>query len=55
VPHGEILNHLICTRRSWCSCGFRRRSSGVRFLGSHVRIPLGEWMFVSCVCYVSCR
>jgi hypothetical protein len=34
-------------------CGLRRRSAAAWLLGTRVRIPLGAWMFVSCV--VLCR
>ena len=33
----------------------RRSSAATRLLESWVQIPLRTWMFVSCVCCVSCR
>jgi hypothetical protein len=38
--------------RSHWPRGLRRRSAAAWLLGSRVRIPLGAWMFVSCVYYV---
>jgi hypothetical protein len=34
--------------------GLRSRSAAVWLLGSRVRIPLGEWMFVCCVSMLCC-
>ena len=34
---------------------YRNYSTVSRLPGSRVRIPLREWMFVSCVCCVLCR
>jgi hypothetical protein len=34
--------------------GLRRRSEAVWLLGTRVRIPLGAWMFVSCVYMLCC-
>jgi hypothetical protein len=40
--------------RSQWPRGLRRRSAVAWLLGSRVRIPLGTWMFVSCVYMLSC-
>jgi hypothetical protein len=41
-----------CIYRSTWPRGPRRRSAAERLLGSGVRIPLGAWMFVSCIVFV---
>jgi hypothetical protein len=40
--------------RSHWPRGLRRRSAAAWLLGSRVRIPLGAWMFVSCVYMLCC-
>jgi hypothetical protein len=40
--------------RSWWLRGLRRKSVAAWLLGSLVRIPLGAWMFVSCVYMLCC-
>jgi hypothetical protein len=42
---------FCCCRSQWPRC-LRRRSTAARLLRSWVRIPLGAWMFVCCVCCV---
>jgi hypothetical protein len=41
-------------RRSQWPRVLRRRSVATWLLGSRVRIPLGAWMFVSCVYMLCC-
>jgi hypothetical protein len=49
--------HVTCT---WWDCrsqgprGLKRRSASAWLLGSQVRIPVGTWMFVSCVYMLCC-
>jgi hypothetical protein len=40
--------------RSQWPRGLRRRSAAAQLLGSRVRIPVGAWMFVSCVYMLCC-
>jgi hypothetical protein len=44
---------IIISRSRW-PCWLRLRSADARLLGSRVRIPLTEWMFVSDICCVLC-
>jgi hypothetical protein len=49
----QLLVIKLC--RSRRPCCLRCRCEAGRLLGSRFRIPLRAWMFVSCVCCVSCR
>jgi hypothetical protein len=52
TPPQNYITHFVqleCTLR-----GLRLRSAAAWLLGSRVRIPLGAWMFVSCVYMLSC-
>jgi hypothetical protein len=54
-----LKSHLISFRQYLWSpsrwpCGLRRRSAAAWLLGSRVRIPLREWMFVSRVYMLCC-
>ena len=42
---------MCCSPSRWPS-GLRRRSEAARFLGKRIRIPVWDWIFFSCVCYV---
>jgi len=50
ISHKKKYRPIICV-----PCGLRRMSITAWLVGSRVRIPLRAWMFVSCVCFVSCR
>jgi hypothetical protein len=45
---------IRCISRSQWPCGLRRGSAVARFLGSHVRIPPGTWVYLVCVCARVC-
>ena len=49
-----MLNKVEGRRSRWPS-GLRRGSAATRLLGLRVRIQLGAWMSVSCVCCLMCR
>jgi hypothetical protein len=62
---GTIARELWCTNQEFSPVniiptpipvarGLRRRSATTSLLGSRVRIPLGEWMIVSCVYMLCC-
>jgi hypothetical protein len=46
--------HEECHGRSHWPRGLRRRSAAAWLLGSRARIPVGAWMFVSCVYMLCC-
>ena len=48
----SVTNQYM-NRCRWSS-GLRRRSAAASLLGLWVRIPLGEWMSLSCECCVLC-
>jgi hypothetical protein len=54
VMFGQIMLCGESIGRSRWPRGMRNRSSAVWLLGSWIRIPLGTWMFVSCVYMLSC-
>jgi hypothetical protein len=49
---GNLLDIGYHINRSQWPRGLRRRSTAARPLRSCVRIPLGVWMFICCVCCV---
>jgi hypothetical protein len=54
-PYAKYVDLLTrCSRRSQWPRGLRRRSAAAWLLRSRVRIPLGAWMFVSCVYMLCC-
>jgi hypothetical protein len=48
-----MSRYRLQSRRQWPR-GLRRRSAAAWLLGSRVPIPLGAWMFVSCVYMLCC-
>jgi hypothetical protein len=48
------FNSILDSWSQWRR-GLRRRSAAAWLLGSRVWIPLGTWMFVSCICMLCCH
>jgi hypothetical protein len=51
----DLLQKVTKSKIGKWGSGLSCRSAAAGLLGMRVRVPLGAWVYVSCVCWVLCR